>query len=150
MASKRTMTIQTQTPGWQAPPTLAELRKLAECKGAIIGANPHGHEYDIETPSWRLNIQAENGDYVGLRRMVSILLSALPDAIQANKKLSPQSERYHRTKERKQINAKIASLGRSHSRTCSIGWHWCECATAKEIKALEALLPGLIAQERAR
>lgn len=60
-------------------PTRAQLRKLAESKGIDIGINPHGHEYDLDHKTWRLNIQAENRDYAGLRRVVETLLRALPD-----------------------------------------------------------------------
>lgn len=84
MPGKRNLTIQTQTPGWETryipgkPPTLAQLRKMAKAKGVDFGANPHGHEYDLHTPEWRMNIQAENDDYAGLRKTVGMILCALP------------------------------------------------------------------------
>ena len=55
MASKRTMTIQTQTPGGQKPPTLAELQRLCEQKGqALVIDGPIIKLYEQRT--WWLQV----------------------------------------------------------------------------------------------
>lgn len=62
----RTMTIQTQTPGGQKPPTLAELRKMAKRKGLRVVDRGFGPD-DVVIAS-------------GLeRRALFAYLSAFPD-----------------------------------------------------------------------
>ena len=91
MPGKRTMTIQTQTPGWETryipmkPPTLAELRKMAKRKGPLLvvkrfeGADTADGSTCVEVTIQGQIVVMAWGSRTEAHAMAFAALSALPD-----------------------------------------------------------------------